>query len=356
MGTKISLVVVIAAHLAAYAASASVEYTVQLIAPPPGYGNFIEPTAMNDHGDFVGAIPASAGATQYPFVYSNGTINVFSNVNGIATGINNNGQIVGGTTTKSNSMHAFLYSSGVLQDLGTLGGSFSKAWGINDSGSIVGQAEGSDGASRPFLYDGNTMAALTPQPGRALAISSNGKVTGSFSPGTGGSDVFLYDGALTNLGSLPGASSDSGAGLAINGNGDIVGEAAVSNDGQTHAFIYSQGKMTDLGALGLTNAGATGINDLGQVVGFAYGNTLIPFIYSNGTMTDLRSVIDPSLGLSFESIADINDNGQILAQVMDQGGNVDAAVLTPVPEPTSAIAIIAVASCLFMRPRYRVAL
>ena len=39
--------------------------------------------------------------------------------------------------------------------------------------------------------------------------------------------------------------------------------------GLAHPFLYSGGVMTDLGTLGGTRGYALGINDLGQVVGYA---------------------------------------------------------------------------------------
>src|SRR6476661_6966930 len=55
-----------------------------------------------------------------------------------ANGINNRGQVVGEASAVAGTTHAFLYSHGQRQDIGTLGGIFSQAFGINDSGQIVG--------------------------------------------------------------------------------------------------------------------------------------------------------------------------------------------------------------------------
>jgi probable HAF family extracellular repeat protein len=86
--------------------------------------------------------------------------------------------------------------------------------------------------------------------------------------------AFLYSGGkMTDLGVL----FDSSTGEAINNSGVVVGQADVLINGvtQEHAFIYTGGKMQDLNNLISANSGwmlteATGINDTGQIVCNAY--------------------------------------------------------------------------------------
>jgi len=90
--------------------------------------------------------------------------------------------------------------------------------------------------------------------------------------------AFLYSGGkMTDLGVF----FDSSVAEAINTSGVVVGTAdMLNNNGTTreHAFIYNGGKLQDLNNLIPSGSGwvlteATGINDTGQIVCNAYNTT-----------------------------------------------------------------------------------
>lgn len=57
-----------------------------------------------------------------------------------ASGINDNGQVVGRCNYGIGGDHAAAWTNGTITDLGTLGGNSSYAQDINNSGQIVGYA------------------------------------------------------------------------------------------------------------------------------------------------------------------------------------------------------------------------
>ena len=232
---------------------------------PPGGASF--GIALNSSGQVVGESFGVTGNT-HAFLYSDGSmqdLHLGTLPNGVASAnaINDSGQVAGygqiigevGPHGSTNFLHAFLYSSGSMQDLGTLGGPSSQARGINSAGQLTGVADtppDANGRSHAFLYANGQMRDLGTLGGPNSAgskINSTGQVTGSADTTTGATHAFVYNnGQMTDLGTLPGhANSD---GVDLNDSGQVVGRSRSPGGLNDHAFLYSNGEMTPLGTLG----------------------------------------------------------------------------------------------------------
>ncbi len=267
-------------------------------------------------------------------------LGAFGDSESVANGIDDAGQVVGNSCNRNGTMyHAFVYGSGQVTDLGTLGGPFISASAINDNGIVVGSGENSSLASRAFLYADGVISDLGTLPGypegEAVSINASGQVVGTvFTPAVAGSanfQAFLYaSGTMSGLGTLPGFPRTWATG--INDSGKVVGYAQTLL-GDEHAFLYSGGDMIDLGTLDGSSTRAWGINNSGQVVGGADNGDA--FLYSNGCIGDLNSLLANGSGWTLTVATAINDNGQIVGYGTNPSGQQDAFLLTPTPEPST---------------------
>ncbi len=240
----------------------------------------------------------------------------------------------------------FFWQNGVLTALSTLGGRNGVATVINNRGQVVGAAQNTTTDStcssfqsvRPVLWDAGGLVELDTFPGDedgiALSINDNGQAAGAsgcwsvaFGPGLNHA-LLWHNGTVTYLPSLGGEMNS--VPLAINNQGQAVGVSDLAGDTAAHAVLWQGGVANDLGALpGDSYSEADGINEDGQVVGGSCGETTCSaYLWANGKMTDLNSLIpaDSSLFLYFAHA--INSRGEIVGMAWT-GGEFHAFLATP---------------------------
>jgi hypothetical protein len=244
----------------------------------PGAGDESFALGINASGQIVGST-ANFSRTGYDAVVwlSNGAGTVLSAVGGccgdgsFAFGINASGQVVG---TSNGSAVLWSASNGSVTVLGA-----GEANAINDLGQIVGES-----SVHATLWSASTGAATTlPDIGSqgvswALGINASGQIAGFSATATAPDGVVTSQEAVlwSALAGTGTALQDVGRtgfseALAINGPGQIVGFSDTANGMDAVLWDASTGVGADLaGILGSdwTNTQATGINDVGDIVGF----------------------------------------------------------------------------------------
>jgi probable HAF family extracellular repeat protein len=192
-----------------------------------------------------------------------------------AYGINNAGQIVGFSTNEiSSPSRAFLWENGNMIDLGNLGGYYSGAFKINNLGQVTGISKDSTDQNHVFLWENGMMKDL------GLSFSNGGQDINDHGEIVDGGNRILYpDGNSVTIGGHQA--------FAINNHTQVVGYFDL---GGPHAYLWDKGIMFDLGSLGGSFSVAKDINNYGQIVGYALNslNHTHAFLWEDGKMTDIE--------------------------------------------------------------------
>jgi probable HAF family extracellular repeat protein len=102
-------------------------------------------------------------------------------------------------------------------------------------------------------------------------------------------------------------------------------------DETVHAVLWEGDTVTNLGTLGGDEGLAFSINDAGLITGMARdaGCENVPraFVTQGGVMTDLHTLVNPTLGWRLEEGTDINGSGQIVGTGVFNG-RIQAFLLT----------------------------
>jgi probable HAF family extracellular repeat protein len=190
-------------------------------------------------------------------------------------------------------------------DLGTLGGTTSSAQSISDAGQITGTSTTASGAQHVFVWTDGVMQDLGP--GWPWAINSQGVVTGNVE---GRAVVWLpkTGGGYNPPSNLPALGGSPSSGKAINDGGQIAGEGAISS-GASHAYLVTGTVVTDIHTVAGGNSFPWGMNSLGHVAGQWDGPTnQLAFVW---TATSGMRLL-PTLGGTGGVALDVNDADQVV--------------------------------------------
>jgi len=293
-----------------------------------GGGQTAAPDPFNPHclGQFLYDMIQTDCYVMHAFLWNHGILTDLGalpgndgNNSSVGGAINNHGLIAGvaengypDPDTGYPEAHAVVWDKGKIRDLGTLGGTQSSAWDVNDLGQVVGVALNAteDPLSAGF-----------------------GLGYGMIWPGTTQLRAFVWqNGVMRDLDTLGGPDA---AAIAINQFGQIAGESYTSYDINSWTgiptedpFLWTNGKMRDLGTLGGTIGYSVWLNDRGQVVG---NSTLAGDEYSHGFLWDrgvLRDLRPPKKnGGNYSWVYWINELGDVVGGATLSGDQGNDAIL-----------------------------
>jgi probable HAF family extracellular repeat protein len=217
------------------------------------YGEFINDLGqISGHAQTSNTVNSNLGCPPFdPFVWQNGKMTDinpgnFGGAEGGTNYLNNHGQAVGfGTLAGEIFSHAFLWSHGKLTDLtsiGSLGAADQQgdtAYNVNEQGHVVGGSTTTEGAFLGVLWrDGElvnlmSLSAEGDDCSQPLRINSHDQIVGvSFSCETGTEHAFVWEnGSMADLNAL--IPADSGIELVyagwINDAGMIAGQGVLTS-------------------------------------------------------------------------------------------------------------------------------
>jgi len=298
----------------------------------------------------------SAGATS-----DLGTVTGFNSAHG--HDVNDSGQVVGALATAalgpSTAGRGFIHIGGAMTALPTLGGDpnfTTVAWGINNAGTIVGQSE-----ARRFTHTlGNPLLTALPTAvtgdgtGAARAINNAGRIVGSVTV-AGVRVPASWDAGVLSLLNAPAGATFSEVRFIDDAN--VIAGSANYTGFLTRGFVYdAAGTAVDIGMLGPaynyseifdTNASrqAVGLSRLA-----ASPFTSDPFLYDDGVMVNLNTVLPAGSGWVLQRAFSIDDAGVIMGTGTFNGAQ-SAFKLTPVPEPAAIAGMTLMTAAAALRRR-----
>jgi probable HAF family extracellular repeat protein len=355
-------------------------YTVTDLGPvgaAPGQPFFVAPNGL------IAGTAATNGPTNAMLWYKKLKLNIakpgLGGANSVAFAVDGAGQAVGeaetsvvdpkgedfcgfkamGLPSAGNSCLPFLWQNGAMTALPTLGGNNGAVNQINKNGEMAGLAETARPDPdcpapqvlhfKPVTWASGKIHELVTldgdRDGAAFAINDHGQVAGAsgqcsaFNPNLLENflplHALLWQGDIvTDLGNLGGTGQGFGnLALNLNNQGQVIGQSDLAGDANFHAFLWTKETgIQDLGTLpGDVNSVAVGINDSGEIVGPSLDANFNPhpYLWQNGVMTNLNSLIPANSPLYLLLACSINSSGEIVGLAVTSTGEYHGYLATP---------------------------
>ncbi len=194
------------------------------------------------------------------------------------------------------------YRNALARDLNSKGNV--AGWSVSTQNPVNSQAK-----TRASFFSGDTSADIGSLGGRdsqAFGINEKDEIVGSSELSNRTRHAFFYSaGKMTDLGALPKALSS--VAYAINALGTVVGGCDIT-PGVERGCIWKDGKLIDIGTLPEGKSSmARAINDKDQTVGYAYaGDDIHAFLYDKGKLTDLGTLgNEPAVANGINNLCEI---------------------------------------------------
>ena len=182
-----------------------------------------------------------------------------------------------------------------MRDLGTLGGTCALATGVNNAGIVIGDNINDEPTERAFLWE---------------------------------------NGSIRDLGGTIGGNQTTAE--ALNQAGQVAGVGTLAGELFYHATLWKRlGEITDLGTVDQDPCSfSSAINSKAQIVGAslpgcAFDSNTRAFLWEDGSIFDLNTLISPGASLHLQWARDINDRGEIAGTGLDAEGNAHDFLLMP---------------------------
>jgi probable HAF family extracellular repeat protein len=226
------------------------------------------PAAINLRGEIVGSAPVAGYRHVKLFVPGAGITDLTPGAGHASpVDMNERGEIAANFRVASDTRASYHSQATGWIDIGTLGGAYSRAHALNNRGEVVGEAQTVDGSYRAFVWSRTRgMRSLTDERSAAYGINDRGEIAGVRD---GQAVIWHRGGQVEELGLL-GEYGTASVATDINELSQVVGYAWPSNT-EEHAFFWTAEKgMTDLGSLNTETcaAAAARINNAGQIIGW----------------------------------------------------------------------------------------